>query len=144
MSFREKAAWVTFLAVLISFGFYFVSVGTALHANADAGAWLPVSVPALITLVVVVILVEVVAQVVIAARSPTEARGPLDERERVIELKATRPAFFVLMVGVWLALGAALLTEHVGLLVQVILFAVWIAELTRFGTQLYYYRQGIA
>ena len=57
---------------------------------------------------------------------------------------ATRPAFYVLMTGAWLALGAVALGGGVWVLVQAILFAVWVAELTRFGMQIYYYRRGLA
>jgi hypothetical protein len=48
------------------------------------------------------------------------------------------------MTGVWLALGAAALGGGVWLLVQATLLAVWVAELTRFGTQIHYYRRGLA
>jgi hypothetical protein len=39
---------------------------------------------------------------------------------------------------------AAALGGGVWLLVQATLFAVWVAELTRFGTQIYYCRRGLA
>ena len=46
------------------------------------------------------------------------------------------------MTGVWLALGVVALGGGVWMLVQATLFAVWVAELTRFG--MHYYRRGLA
>ncbi len=82
------------------------------------------------SVIVAVTLIEVAAHIALAARSPAEAPSASDERERLIVLKAARPGFYVLITGVWLA--------------QATLFAVWVAELTRFGMQIYYYRRGLA
>jgi hypothetical protein len=48
------------------------------------------------------------------------------------------------MAGVWLALGVVVVGGGVSVLVQATLFAVWVAELMRFGTEIYYYRRGLA
>ena len=42
----------------------------------------------------------------VAIQSPREARTPKDERERLIDMKAARLAFPVLLVGAFAAIGA--------------------------------------
>ena len=143
MSFREKSAWISFLVILVAFGAYFASIGVDLRTSMGAG-YRGAPLLGLVSVIVVVTLIEVAAHIVLALRSPAEVRSASDERERAIALKATRPAFYVLMAGVWLAFGAAVLGGGVWMLVQAILLAVWVAELTRFGMQIYYYRRGLA
>ncbi|HKC17771.1 MAG TPA: hypothetical protein VKC11_13810 [Steroidobacteraceae bacterium] len=138
MSFREKSAWITFV-LLLAFGIYFGGIArhainpTAPHAN---------FFQLFVLLVVTIVVVEVITHVLIAIRSPGEARTPRDERERLIELRSIRPAYFVLLVGAFLSI----VTMHLGvgtwMLVNCVLFAIWIAELTRYGSQLYHYRRG--
>ena len=138
MSFREKSAWITFV-LLLGFGIYFGNVArhalspTAPHAN---------FFHLFVLLVVAIVVVEVITHVLITIRSPDEAKTPRDERERLIELRSIRPAYFVLLVGAFLSI----VTMHLGvgtwMLVNCVLFAIWIAELTRYGSQLYHYRRG--
>jgi len=143
MSFREKSAWTSFLVILLAFGAYFASIGVDMSASMGAG-YRGAPLLGLVSVIVAVTLIEVAAHIALAARSPAEAQSASDERERLIVLKATRPAFYVLMTGVWLALGVVALGGGVWMLLQATLFAVWVAELTRFGMQIYYYRRGLA
>jgi hypothetical protein len=143
MSFREKSAWISFIVVLVAFGAYSVSISGDLPVLASISHPAP-SLVGLMVVIIAVTVVEDVAHSPVALSSPAEALAARDEREKVIALRATRPAFYVLLTGVWLALGAAALGGGVWLLVPATLFAVWVAELTRFGTQIYYYRRGLA
>jgi hypothetical protein len=139
MSFREKSAWVT-VVLLMGFGFYFVEVGS--H-------WLNPMRPhenyfeLFILLVIAIVILQTASHIVIAIRSPRDAKAPLDEREHLIALRATRPAFFVLLVGAFLSIGTMHLGASTWMLAHCVLFAIWVAELTRFGTQIYYYRRGV-
>ena len=138
MSFREKSAWITFVLILGAFGTYFLNVAAHLlspaypHYN---------NFSLFIGLLVAIVVLEIVLHLLAAARSPQDASTPEDERERLIALKATRPAFFVLVAGALLAIGTIHLGADSGLLVHAVLFAIWIAELTRYGAQIYYYRR---
>jgi hypothetical protein len=89
------------------------------------------------------VILETASHIVFVIQSPRDARTPLDERERMIALRATRPAFFVLLVGAFLSIGTMHLGASTWMLAHCVLLAIWIAELTRFGTQIYYYRRGI-
>ena len=138
MSFREKSAWITFV-LLLAFGIYFGEVAahmldpTRPHAN---------YLLLFVLLVVAIVILEIITHAVIAFRSPREAQTPIDERERLIELRSTRPAFFVLLVGAFLSVGTIHLGTSTWLLAHCVLFAIWLAELTRYGSQLYHYRRG--
>ena len=74
-------------------------------------------------------------------RSPQDAKTLLDERERLIQWRATQGAYFLLLVGAFLTIG----TMHMGFSVwqfaHCILLVIWIAELVRYGSRLYYYRR---
>src|SRR5215470_3000396 len=95
MSFREKSAWITFFTVLIFTVLWFTHVWRVqlLHARDDNPMlWFFGTVAALIAL-------EIALHIAVAVQSPREARTPKDERERLIDMKASRVAFYVLLVG---------------------------------------------
>lgn len=137
MSFREKSTWITFV-LLLGFGIYFGDVAlhmldpTRAHAN---------YLQLFVLLVVAIVVLEIITHVVIAIRSPREAQTPIDERERLIELRSMRPAFFVLLVGAFLSVGTIHLGASTWVLTHCVLFAIWMAELTRYGSRLYHYRR---
>jgi hypothetical protein len=115
MSFREKSAWISFVLIFI-FG----------------ALWLQT-----------LIRVEFFGlHVAIALQSPREARTPKDEREKLIDLKASRVGFYVLMIGAW----ASIATMHIRgankfTIVQAMMGAIIIATLTRFATMIALYRR---
>jgi len=86
--------------------------------------------------------IEIVAHVIVAVRSPDDARASKDERDRTIELKAIRPAFYVLMIGALLSIGTIQVGASLWTMVHAVLLSVFLAELTRIGSQLYFYRCG--
>ena len=94
MSFREKSAWISLLLLFGLGGIYFGNFARILagqHALSDLHLFF--------ALIVALIVAEVALHVAIAIRSPQDARTPRDERERLIDLQATRIAFYVLLVG---------------------------------------------
>ncbi len=138
MSFRERSAWITFVLLLVVFGYYFVSVASQLihpvhpHRNFFM---------LFFVLLLIIVVMEVVLHMIAAIRSPAEARTPADEREALIALKAKRPAFFVLMTGAFLSVGVIHLGVGPWPIINAMLFAMWLGELTNYGAQLYYYRR---
>ena len=73
-------------------------------------------------------------------RSPADAMAPEDERERLIALKAKQPAFFVLMAGAFLSVAVMHLSVGPWVMINAMLFVMWLGELTNYGAQLYLYR----
>jgi hypothetical protein len=140
MSFREKSAWISFVSLLAVFGSYFTYIGMVLAGLARNRFAL------FLMMALVFIVAEVALHVVIASRSPRDARTPRDEREQLIELKATRTAFYVLLISAFGALATVHLQlsdpdDHLWLMMQAILFSVVLAEAVKFGREIVLYRR---
>ena len=141
MSFREKSDWLSF-ASLCLLAIYFFEIGRGvLTGSHSSGPYYYFKL--FWWLIGVLIAIQVVTHSVLALRSPQDAKAPVDERERLIHLRATPPAYFVLLVGAFMTIG----TMHMGFSVwqfaHCILFVIWIAELLRYGMRLYYYRRAV-
>jgi hypothetical protein len=138
MSFREKSAWISFFVILVAFGFYFAAyVNHLLHPGSPH----PHFFGLFLLLVVAVVVLEVVLHILVAIRSPSDANAPRDERDRLINLKAARIAFYVLMTLAFLSVGAMHHGATALFMGNCIFFAIWVAELTRFGSQIVLYRR---
>jgi archaellum biogenesis protein FlaJ (TadC family) len=136
MSFREKSAWTSFISLAIVFGIYFWNTARILARRPAVSDF-----TLFFSLLVALIVVEIVLHLLIAIRSPKDARAPKDERERLIELKATRTAFFVLMVGALASIGTMHLRAGTWEMAHAVLLAIVVAELARFGKQIILYRR---
>jgi hypothetical protein len=137
MSFREKSAWISFFCVLVFGGFWFRSVvRLEVYHRREANPML-----VFFSLLGALILTEIVLHIAIAARDPKEARTPKDEREKLIDLKAARVAFYVLMAGAWLSIGTLHLNFDRLRIADSVLGAIIVAELVKFGTQIALYRR---
>ena len=80
---------------------------------------------------------------VLRVRYPEDARTPLDERERLINLKATRLASGCYVVGSFLAV----LTIHHGasavMVAYFVVLAFVFAEIVKYSARIVYYRRGV-
>ena len=140
MSFREKSAWISLASLIVVFGSYFTFIGMVLAGFARNRFAL------FLVMVVVFIIAEVVLHLVIATQSPRDARTPKDEREQLIELKATRTAFHVLLISAFGSIGTVHLRlsdpdDHLWLMMQAILFSIVLAEGVKFGRVIVLYRR---
>jgi hypothetical protein len=137
MSFREKSAWISFVCLLAVGGFWFRNVIREELYHARRGN------PMLdfASLLAALIVAEVVLHIAIALRDPKEARTPRDEREKLIDLKAARVAFYVLMTGGWLSIGTLHLHFDRLRIADTVLGAMIVAELVKFATQIALYRR---
>jgi hypothetical protein len=138
MSFREKSAWISFFCLLL-FGASWLTHVLGIEffhtGNDNPMRWFFGMLAGLISL-------EIALHVAIAIQSPREARTPKDERERLIDLKASRVAFYVLLVGAFASVG----TLHVPgssrfMVAQCVMGAIILAALVRFATQIGLYRR---
>lgn len=136
MSFREKSAWVTLLAILL------VSTLFGLHAPSLSHPQ-PHDFHSLAGCIAAFLLIEAVAFLVLRLKYPEDARTPLDEREELIHLKAARLASACYGVGSLLAV----LSIHHGVkaptLAYLIVFAFVTAEVVKYGARILYYRRGV-
>ncbi len=137
MSFREKSAWVSFVTILAVFvPFFWNSYRQYQGAISGRDA-----VGTAFTLLTTFVVLEILLHVVLALRAPKEARTPRDEREQLIDMRATRVGFYVLLVGALAAVGMVHLTSRAWVIQQVVLLAIVLAELVRFGGQIVLFRR---
>ena len=72
-----------------------------------------------------------------------EVEAALDERERLIELKANRFGYAILLSGAIGVAGAIALGVPGYWTANMLVFAVALGEFARFGAQIVYYRLGV-
>ena len=77
-----------------------------------------------------------------AILSPEEANAPRDEREKLIELKATRIAYSGLATGIVLACFLAAFDPPAIIATNALLFVLVMAEVLRSACQIIQYRRG--
>lgn len=137
LSFREKSAWVSLLSLLAVFiPFFWNSWRQFTGAIPGREA-----VSTAFTLLAAFVVLEIVLHLALAWRAPGEARSPRDERERLIDMQATRVAFRVLVVGALAAVGVVHLTRSAWVIQQVVLLAVVAAQVVRFVRQIVLFRK---
>jgi hypothetical protein len=141
MSFREKTAWIMLLSTLGVYGVYFFAFGRAWMSGQGAGFGL---FAPMIATVVVLAIVQIVLSIGAAALSPSDARAPLDERERLIDLNSARAGFVALQSGVFLALVAVALGIAPALAANLLLAVMVAGEATRSIWRIAAYRLGAA
>lgn len=134
LSFQEKSLWLMFATLIAGFGFYFVTV-----LPADAANVTPQQMVLFGVAVAMLVVLQIAGHVVIALM---DRRAQTDERDRLIGLKGTRNAAYVLATGVFLALCTALVTDGNFVFTHVLLGSWVTAQLVEIGSQLVLYRRG--
>jgi archaellum biogenesis protein FlaJ (TadC family) len=137
MSFREKSAWISFVTILLVFIPFFWNSYRQWQGAVTGHEGVSTAFGLLLAFVVL----EIVLHVIVAIRAPKEAQSPRDEREQLIDLRATRVAFYVLLVGAFAAVGMVHLTRSAWAIQQIVLLAIVLAELVRFGGQILLFRR---
>jgi hypothetical protein len=137
MSFREKSAWITLLAILLVFALY------GLHAPRLSNPG-PFELHALFACFAAFLVIEAIAWLVLRLRYPEDSRTPKDERERLIDLRATRIAARCYVVLSFLAIAFALHLTNDNIAVgYYVVLAFVIAEIVNYGARIIYYRRGV-
>lgn len=135
MAWREKTAWITLVAMGVTYGVYFTLISRQ-----------SLSTLSMLELFAVVTVLQVIAVVtvtsVLAALSSEEARAKPDERDRAVARRGASIAYFVLIVGV-ITVGVVMPFRDSGWrLTNATLFALVIAETVRYLTVVVSYRRG--
>ena len=94
-----------------------------------------------IGLLVAFVVLEIVLHAVVALQAPGAARSPRDEREHLIDMRATRIAFQVLVLGALAGVATIHLTRSAWVMQQVVLLAIVLAELVKFAMQVVLFRR---
>ena len=149
-SFQEKSICGSLVVTAGLFSYYFLKVFEVLASGTSSAVYgLPF---VLIGVIIAMVVVEVVYHVLIALRSEPETE---DERDRLIEARATRYSYFVLVAGCVTTVGHAMfagffdaagqadLLHSPIMITNFIILSFVLAEVVGFAMQLYYYRRGI-
>jgi hypothetical protein len=134
MTFREKSAVITILALVLTYGVYAARVKLGGPMDMQATVLFVSGVVVAQTVIVFV------SRVAVALRRRPERR---DERDEVADLRGARNGYFALVAGVvatmWLVIvGVPTLT-----VLNALLGALVGAEVVRYAFQLVYYRTGL-
>jgi hypothetical protein len=136
MSFREKSAWITLIAILLVCALFVFHAPRLSHPGGG-------DFHTLLACIAAFVVIETVAFFVLRLRYPEDARTPIDEREQLINLKATRLASGCYVIGSFLAV----LTLHRGasavMIGYFVVLAFVIAEILKYGARIVYYRRGV-
>jgi hypothetical protein len=97
MSYREKIAWLSLIAMAVAYGPYFGFVGRGPGSWEPLPHLHPLGLFAMVSIVRMLILG--VGYLYLRLGSPREERQPLDERDRAIEHRSITAAYYVLMAG---------------------------------------------
>jgi hypothetical protein len=134
LSFQEKSLWLMLVSLVGCFGFYFAMVLPPGETYIR-----PEQVVLFAVAVGFLVVVQIVGHAVIAI---LDRRTETDERDRLIALKGSRYASYVLGTGVCCALWLAVITVGNFLFTHVLL-AFWVlAELVGIAAQLVLHRRG--
>jgi hypothetical protein len=135
MSFREKSAWISLLSMAVIYGLYFRSV-------IQAGPKADFHFGGLLGTIIALVVVQVVVYIVVAIFAPTDADAPPDERDKLIELRATRVAYSGLATGIAFACFFGAFTPPIIFNTNSLLFILVTAEILRSACQIVQYRRG--
>ncbi len=102
MSFKEKSIWVSLIVTIIIFGFYFVFAFTTIKNNSAEAARTSL-LGIFIGTIILITVIQIILHIVLAITFRNEAVKGEDEREKLIELRATRISYFFLVAGVWIS-----------------------------------------
>ena len=144
LSFEEKSAWGSLLAIAIASCVFFpVAV-----VHIDAGGELIDLTYRIVFVIGVIIAIEIVYHVIIAAKSRNQGA---DERDTQINLKADRVAGYVLAFGVIWIVGLIMTrasmpgapTQPSIVMVSIyLLLALTVSEASKLSAQIWFYRAG--
>ena len=154
MTFKEKSTWLSLLATLVIFGDYALAVFTMDATVLNQEEMIDLAMDNLSSAILFIIIVEIIFQSLTAAASHNKAELEGDERDQLIALTANNSGYWVLSIGVIITLGQLILPHVSGLEFSVqerinvpmfemhlLLFSFILAEIVRFGHQIYLYRK---
>jgi len=141
LSYQEKRIWMNLVAEVVVYAYYFGRVRLSALTMGE-----------MVGLVVTMVVLQVILQTTLALTAKREA---MDERDRAIEGVAFRNAYFVLVIGLVAMLavmwsrnsagvqsGGFLLAHSSGFFaVNLVLIALFVAEVGKLMTQLVLYRR---
>ncbi|WP_328475069.1 hypothetical protein OHA21_17315 [Actinoplanes sp. NBC_00393] len=141
MSFPQKSALTMTAILVVVFGFYFALVlGPVAGTPAPARDFAFTALLILAGAVVVVLAAATHIVLAIVFRREVDAH---DERDRLIDLRSTRVAAYILAAGVFGGIGLAMVQADGFWIAQALIAALVVAEIADGLTKLTLYRRGV-
>ncbi len=139
MPHREKVAWLSLIAMAVTFGPYFTL--TALSPPTEPLPDLR-AMGLFAATAVAQMLILGAGHVWLRIRSSQDARAPADERDRAITLRSMSVAYYVLIAGMILV-GCIMPFNSGGwTLINAALLMIVLAEVVHYGVAVWSYRRG--
>ncbi len=135
MAWREKQAWLALSVMVVAYGAYFALVAASQRSMLDmlllfGGVAIAQAV------------IMIVGSILLAVQAGKEARARADERDRAIDRRGTRIAYFVLLTGM-IVVGIVMPFSKQGWQISnAALLALVAAEIVRYGVVVASYRRG--
>lgn len=151
MSYKERSIWVS-LAITIYIWFNYFS--TIYHSVQQESLTINVMQSALLSVVIMTVVLEILHHIVIAIIDNNNANYDEDERDKKITLMGAQNAYYILSftcVAAVLHLLFPYMSVHVErlinlpneyVIINIIIIGALIAEISKFATQVFYYRKG--
>lgn len=151
MSYKERSIWVSLAITLYIWFNYFSELYLAVQQNSLTISSMK---SALLTVVIMTIALEILHHIAIAVIDNKNTNYDEDERDKQISLLGSQSAYYLLS---FTAIAAVLhllfplmsqgLVDILNLpseyaIINIIIFGVLTAEVTKFSTQIFYYRRG--
>ncbi len=139
MPYREKTAWLSLLAMVVTFGPYFTMIATGSlpgepMPNLRQLGWFAVTA-------IVQMLILGVGHLYLRRGPAQEARMPLDERDQAIMRRSVSSAYYVLIAGMILV-GCVMPFRSSGWsIINAALFMIIVAEVVHYGVVVFCYRR---
>ena len=138
MPYKEKIAWLTLLAMVVTFGPYF----TLVALDTSPATAMP-DLPSLWRLGIALgaqAVIVITGHIILAMRNKEDAGLPADERDLAIAHRSMARAYYVLICGMILV-GFVMPFESAGWsLINAALFMIALSELTHYGSIIAGYR----
>lgn len=151
MSYKERSVWVSLAITLYIWFNYFSDI----YWSANDGSLTVESIQsALLTVVLMTVALEILYHIVIAIIDNRNTNYDEDERDKQISLIGSKNAYYILSFTVITAvlhllfpimnqgLMNALNLPFEYVIINIIIFGALMAEITKFSTQIFYYRRG--
>ena len=138
MSYREKIAWLSLIAMAVAYGPYFMFVARGPFPWEPLPHLHPLGLFALVSILRMLILGA--GYLYLRLGSPREERPPLDERDRAIEHRSLSAAYYVLIAGMILV-GCLMPFSSTGwTIANAAIFWIVAAEVVHYGVVVASYR----
>jgi len=139
MPYREKVAWLSLAAILVTYGPYFTLIATGIVPTRPFPDFRQLALFGATTFVQLVILGT--GRLILAVSTPREDRTPPDERDLAISRLSTVSAYNLLIGGMILVGVIMPFTSRGWDIVHAALFTIIASEVIRFGVTVFSYRR---